>query len=296
MVPGEVQHRVVGARLIAVGVGDQRPGVVGHDHLRHAAQEAQRPADRPQPRAHRLVGRHAGEGVARRAHRRDEHLPAPAIGQRKRWPGVVDEQLLAGAVLLAHRALERLGVAPVVLAELREAPGALTLVRRPVLLPQQRQRHALAAQLDVHPGEVGLGHAALLGRGAKQPAFQIGQAQRLDRIPAAQARGTGQRRVLRHHALGDRQAPGDRLMRQPAVQLQSQYVLDHAYVHRGRCHRRSGKRPAAYGSAGQSHAAPSHPPDLGGHDAGPVGHDPEIAGHDAGTVGHDGPKYAVFPA
>lgn len=55
----------------------------------------------------------------------DEHLAAPAIGQRQRRPGVVDKQLLAGAVLLAHRALERLGVAPVVLAELGEAQGGL---------------------------------------------------------------------------------------------------------------------------------------------------------------------------
>jgi hypothetical protein len=43
--------------------------------------------------------------------------------------------------------------------------------------------------------------------------------------------GVGQSRVLGHDALGDAESAGDRFMRHPPVQLVSQYVLDHAYVH-----------------------------------------------------------------
>jgi hypothetical protein len=42
----EVEHGVIALRLVAVGLRDQGPGIVGDDELRHAAIEAQRPRRR----------------------------------------------------------------------------------------------------------------------------------------------------------------------------------------------------------------------------------------------------------
>ena len=72
-----------------------------------------------------------------------------AIARQDRHGGTreVREQLLAGAVLLTHRALDRLRPVLVLLAELRVAVRPLAGVRFSVFFPQQLQRHALAAQL-----------------------------------------------------------------------------------------------------------------------------------------------------
>jgi hypothetical protein len=81
-------------------------GVVGHDELGHAAKEGQgpwrnHPASRPWSRA----AWHS-EGIARRTQCRHKDVGTAAIGEAHRGAGKVDEQLLAGAVDLAHRALE----------------------------------------------------------------------------------------------------------------------------------------------------------------------------------------------
>ena len=63
-----------------------------------------------------------GEGVARGAEHGHEdlrlpHLAGLAVDHRHRLPGVLDEQLLAGAVLLPHHQVELRGPGPVLLAE-----------------------------------------------------------------------------------------------------------------------------------------------------------------------------------
>jgi len=96
------------------------------------------------------------EGVARRAQRSHEDVGAAAVRKTHHGADVVDEELLAGAVHLAHGALEALGKTTVILAVLRVAVGRLTGVLQAVLLPQQHQRHAFAPQFLVHAGVVGL--------------------------------------------------------------------------------------------------------------------------------------------
>ena len=129
-------------------------GVVRDDQLRHAAKVAHGLGAAVQPVGHALVRRGAGKGVAGGPQRRDEDVGARAIGEFHGGAGEVDEHLLAGPVDLPHQALQAQGVAAVVLAELAVAPGALARVGLNVL-PQQHQRHALAAQLLVDAAEVG---------------------------------------------------------------------------------------------------------------------------------------------
>jgi hypothetical protein len=152
----EVEHRAVAAWLVAIGVRDQRPRIIGNDELGHAAIKTQCACRRLKPIGHRFTGRGAGECVAGGAHRRNEDMGAAAIAQCKGGAGEINEQLLAGAVDLAHRALELLGKAPVVVAELRIAVGLAVRVVCPVFFPQQHQRHALAAQLLMEAAEVRL--------------------------------------------------------------------------------------------------------------------------------------------
>ena len=67
-------------------------------------------------------------------------LPGGRVGDRHRLPGVVDEQLLAGDVDLAHRALE--GARPVAVLDAKTGVLVRQRVAAGVLLPQQHPRHA----------------------------------------------------------------------------------------------------------------------------------------------------------
>ena len=82
------------------------------------------------------------------------------IDHRHRLAGIVDEQRLAGAVVLAHHQIKLARPGAVVQAE----PAVLKAQRviGLVLLPKQKKGHALAPQFPVHVRPVGL--AALLGR------------------------------------------------------------------------------------------------------------------------------------
>ncbi|MCY1246280.1 hypothetical protein D9M72_594990 [compost metagenome] len=81
-------------------------------------------------------------------------MGAAAVGHGDGRSGIVDEQLLTGLVGLAHRALQALGPGVVALAELRVAIGLAAGIGVDILLPQQGQRDALAAQLLVDAGVV----------------------------------------------------------------------------------------------------------------------------------------------
>jgi hypothetical protein len=63
--PREVEHGVVGARLITVGVGNQSPRIIWNDQFGDPANETQCAHHRANPVSHRLARRGASEGVAR---------------------------------------------------------------------------------------------------------------------------------------------------------------------------------------------------------------------------------------
>ena len=205
--------------------------------------------------------------------------------------------------MLTHRALERLGEGLVVLAELRVSPGAPALMGGPVLLPQQHQRDALAAQLDVHAGKVGLEYRHLGDAAPQQPPLQGGLLE-VGYGGPIQARGARQPEVLGHDALGDAQAACDGLVRQRSAVLESEDVLDHAYVHSLLRHRRPGKKsrdatPHRW-SIRNTSTGPltGRRPPSSGYQTSPgcvteiIGHAPEFGGHAPETVGHAPPKYA----
>ena len=76
-----------------------------------------------------------------------------AIDHRHRLAGIVDEQLLADAVLLTHHHVQLALPGSVVLTE----PAVLKALRlaQAVLLPEQRQGYAGAAQFGMHPCPIG---------------------------------------------------------------------------------------------------------------------------------------------
>lgn len=74
----KVMNRVVRPGLVAVGIGNQRPGVVRHDQQRHTAEETQRLRRGPQPVGRGLARRGVGKGIARRAQGADEDVGAAA--------------------------------------------------------------------------------------------------------------------------------------------------------------------------------------------------------------------------
>lgn len=82
------------------------------------------------------------------------YLPAAGINDRDCLASVVDEELVTAHMCLAHRALELGRPAVVLLAEGAVFVG-LPLVLLLVLLPQQLQGHAGAAQFTVDVGVVG---------------------------------------------------------------------------------------------------------------------------------------------
>jgi len=155
----------------------------------------------------------------------------------------------------------------------RVRSGTPAFIGLPVFLPEQDEGHAFAPQLEVDPTIVRLHNTTFILGGTEQPAFEICFAERCDRFPGRQSTGRSQGRVFGDYTLGDRQATGNSLVRPLAVQLEPQYVFDHAYVHRRRGHGLSGKKPKAYDSAIGSYAtlAPRHR-----------------------SLGHDPPKYPIY--
>ena len=165
---GKIQHGIGQLGLVAISLGDQRARVVGHDELGYAAIKMQRLCGGAQPVTGRLRGCGRAIAIARNAQGGHKDVGAPDLlpphGEWDGGAGKVNKQLLAGAVHLAHRALETFGKPAVVLAELRVAPGldgivwaVLVANLGAVFLPQQHEGHALAAQFLVDAPVVGLG-------------------------------------------------------------------------------------------------------------------------------------------
>ena len=95
-------------RLVQAGLDDSDPGVVGNDETRHAADGCKGARVGTDPIAERLCPGRLDIGEARRAHHCDEdlrlaHLAGqPVDDHRHRVAGVIDEQLVAAHVGLAH--------------------------------------------------------------------------------------------------------------------------------------------------------------------------------------------------
>ena len=109
-------------RLVAMGAADSRAQVVRDHELGTTAVELEGSYVRGRPVRQGLRPGGLGEGVARGAEHGHEDLRLTllaglGVDHRHRLPGVVDEQLLAGAVLLAHHQVELSSPFPVLLAE-----------------------------------------------------------------------------------------------------------------------------------------------------------------------------------
>ena len=150
---GQVVVGGIDVRLVARGLRHAAAQVIGHPQLGAAAEERERAHMAAYPVRQLLAPGRLDVGVVRGAQHSHEHLggtdfAGAAVGHVNGLAGIVDEQALARCVGLPHRRGQLLAPAPVVFAEcaVLEAFRLLELV----LLPQQLQRHALAAQFLVH--------------------------------------------------------------------------------------------------------------------------------------------------
>mmetsp|Transcript_6076 Transcript_6076/g.24370 ORF Transcript_6076/g.24370 Transcript_6076/m.24370 type:complete len:788 (+) Transcript_6076:480-2843(+) len=219
----------VGFGVVAVGGLDERARLVGHDQAGHAADELQRLHLRADPVGGGLARRGAGVGVVRRAQRGHEDLglrdlAGGRVNDGHGVAGVVDKQLLAGNVDLAHRALLALGELGVLDAKARVLVGQR--VARGVLLPQQHQGDARALELLVHDAEVRGELVAAAGqRRAVHPGLQLFVCEALGKL-TVHACHPGQGDVLAHRALGDLQRAADLAVAQAGLQVQAQCLSD----------------------------------------------------------------------
>lgn len=132
-----------------------------------------------------------GEGVVRSAEHRDEeldldHFACLRIDEVRLLPRVVDEELLAGAVLLAHREVPLAEPLAVPVAELRVAVAVRMLLQ--VLEVEQFERHASLPAFDVDVRAVR--HRPLAGGGDRWVQLRIESVvrERLDRGPVEPGR------------------------------------------------------------------------------------------------------------
>lgn len=135
-----------------------------------------------------LAGSGTGVGVVGRAQHRHKYLglrylAGAGVHDGHRVAGVVHKELVAGCVGLAHGTLQSPGPGLVLLAEGAVLVG-LTAMLLLVLLPQQLQGDARAAQFAVDMGAVGLQMAGLAcHRWLVQPGLELLVAQGLGQCP-----------------------------------------------------------------------------------------------------------------
>ena len=227
---GKVLNAVGCPGFVAIGTGNDRPGIVGHDQggdTTHVVQCSHHAID---PVSSLLAGRGLCVGVMGGAQRRDEQVCPAAVPQCQRRSGKVHEQLLAGDMDLAHRALERPDVLPVAFAELTVLQRTLAHVFGLVLLPQQHQGHALAAEFPVHQGKVRQHAGAAFVLSGKQAGMQLCVAHRFDERPVLQSLRTGQGHVLGYDALGNAKGLGTTRQRFTSDEAVFENGFDHLCV------------------------------------------------------------------
>ena len=219
-------------RLVTMGAADAGAQIVRDQQFRTPAEEFEGAHVRADPIRQGLRPGRLGEGITRGPEHGDEdlrlaHLPGLAVDDRHRLPGVVDEQLLASAMLLAHHQVEFPGPGPILVAE----PAVLEPLRvqRLVFLPQQRQRHVLASQLPVHLAP----HRQRARRAARrrrriQPPFQTGVVERLGHGPTEPGH-LGPPQVIAYGRRRRPQAAGNRPDAQRRGEVQPQHLSNLAH-------------------------------------------------------------------
>lgn len=221
----QLQVGGIDVRLVAMGLAHPARQIIGNQNRRDRAEVGEGAHMCANPVGQPLGPGGLDIGVVRGAEYRHEdlgltHLTAGAINHRHRLPGIVDEQLLPGGMRLAHHHVERAAPLLVVLAEpaVTEARG----VRGPVLLPQQHQRHARAAEFLMHLGPVRYHPAVARHRrgGRKQPLLQLRVAHPLGQRPVQPGLGkTAQ--IVPHAAARHLQADRHLPLRQTRLQPQA---------------------------------------------------------------------------
>ncbi|OSS18190.1 hypothetical protein BV337_05702 [Pseudomonas syringae pv. actinidiae] len=147
----------VDIRLVTVRFSHATAQIIGHQDLRCAAEKSKASDVRAQPVGQFLRPGGLGKGVAGGTEDGDEDLSLTDLARAPvdDWgglTGVIDEQLFAGTVFLAHDHIDLGGPEAVVLAE----PAVLKALRvgESIFLPEQRQGDAGAARLSVYPRPV----------------------------------------------------------------------------------------------------------------------------------------------
>jgi hypothetical protein len=146
--------------LVAVGFRHSDSGIVRHQNCRRMSIERQHPHVATEPVRERGGARRLRIRVATRPESADKdrgavRLLAARAVNRNGGARVIDEQLLAGIVTLAHRALQPPHPMPIPFA-VRAVAQRQRPVRGVIFVPQQLQRHMLMAlQFRVDRGAVG---------------------------------------------------------------------------------------------------------------------------------------------
>ena len=223
-------HPVAAVQLGIVerGLVHARLQVVDHDQAGHAAEEAEHPDVRANPVWQGLGPGRLGIGEVRGAEHGDEdlrlaHLAGVRIGDRDLLAGIVDEDLVAGIVILPHA---RRQPALEAAEQLAEATVAVPVgLDRPVFFPEHHHGDAGLLQIDDQLGPVGLRAAAeaRLDPGpGEQPGLE-GIVGEIARQRPAQPHVRGARQVLLNGAAGHAQHACD-LAAAGAVPGQTQHL------------------------------------------------------------------------
>lgn len=143
--------------IVEAGAADARLQIVGNDQPGNASEETKHPDMRADPVGERLRPSRLRIGEAGCAEHRHEDLcladlTGLAINNRDLLAGIVDEDLVAGRMLLAHRRRKPLLETA---KEFTKATVAVTVGMRPaILLPQDEQGDTGLLELDGKIGPV----------------------------------------------------------------------------------------------------------------------------------------------
>ena len=144
--------------IVQAGLDDAGFEIVRYDLSGHPAEIGEGAAVRADPIGQRLRSGRFGIGVAGGAQGGDEdlgraNLAGEAVDHVRPGAGVIDEQLVAGDMGLAHGRGEPAAPIPVEIAE--PAVAVTVAMNGAVLLPQERQGHAGPLQLAMQQRPVG---------------------------------------------------------------------------------------------------------------------------------------------
>ena len=162
------RHPGIGAvnlRIVTAGLDHRDLRIIRNQQRRCAAEGLERVDVAAEPVRQGLAPARLRIGQARRAQHRHEQMRLTRLSleavdhHRHRVAGVIDKQLLAGGMVLAHRHRQIGRPAPV---EIAEAAIAIAVrVTLDIFVPQDLKRHMLALQLTMDMGPVRLDAATM---------------------------------------------------------------------------------------------------------------------------------------